>query len=171
MFDEEVPSSNSPEIHAIWWLLGGQDSRIVQLNGLGAWRAAVSDAIADLEREGTVIFAWDGGLAAWVRRVVTGRGWSNGRSPSSAEVREAILAEGAIVRRRYMIWPSVLSPRVAMPASETEVLRWAHRSGVLGGGGGRLWLRSLARSPLLAPIIRPLIPGKAVLARRGGDDD
>jgi len=51
------------------------------------------------------------------------------------------------------------------------MLYWLQTSGVLGGGGNRLWARILARSVLFTPVAAALAPGIAFVVHRSGSGD
>jgi hypothetical protein len=86
-------------------------------------------------------------------------------------MKEAFGKENLEVVARYGLWPSARSPRIAFPWGHIHMLYWLQTSGVLGGGGNRLWARILARSILFTPVAAALAPGIAFVVRRssGGD--
>jgi hypothetical protein len=60
------------------------------------------------------------------------------------------------------IWPSADVCRVAYPLEARAVGTALQHTGVIGGGGRRLWLRALLRSRLASRANRHLIPAVAV---------
>jgi len=102
---------------------------------------------------------------------LSGRGGLSSKGPRPAEMTEALEKEGLEVVATYGLWPSARSPRIAFPWGHIHMLYWLQTSGVLGGGGNRLWARILARSVLFTPVAAAIAPGIAFVVRRTGTGD
>ena len=87
------------------------------------------------------------------------------KAPSLRTVRKTIRALGGEIQDAYVLWPNARAPRLAYPKGKRQLVTWAQRSGVLGGGGNRLWARSAARSVLFTPLAAVLSPGLALVVR------
>lgn len=80
---------------------------------------------------------------------------------------EAVLQRLQVdVDSRMLVWPTAQNSRVLSTPDAGRVWKWAHRSGVLGGGGPKPMMRALFRSPLLTPLVRPLASGVALVGRK-----
>lgn len=73
---------------------------------------------------------------------------------------------GFEVERVFAVWPSAEAPLLAVPVRGRHAMRWVQRTGILGGGGDRMWLRILMRSSLFTTLVTHLYPAVAVVARR-----
>ena len=91
--------------------------------------------------------------------------WRMMRAPSLRKVRESVQGFGAEIQATYVLWPSARTPRIVFPTGKRRLVTWAQRSGVLGGGGNRLWARRAARSLLFTPFAALMAPGIAFVVR------
>jgi hypothetical protein len=163
MTDAPLDESLNP----IWVLLsrGGVPNLWMRPAGGEAWEPSLiraTEAIGD----GELIVSVARPLARSVLARVTGRGALSTKGPGPTEIEAALERAGVKVVASYDIWPSARSPRVAFPRSRFHMLFWLQTSGVLGGGGNRLWARALARSVVFTPAAAVLSPGVAYVVRR-----
>lgn len=129
------------------------------------WRDDFVASLA-LAEPGDLIFAVVGrGKARAVLGLLSHGVWRHTASPGLAEVGDVLRRLGVRVEQRYALWPSAHQVRLAFPKPSYRVNAWVQRSGVLGGGGRRVWARALARSPLFTPLSRLLTPGVALVGR------
>lgn len=155
----------------IWALLGfGEDSatRLWIVPARKPWQESLDAAISDVGPDERLIVSVPRPFARRVLSLLSGRGRGSGTGPSPDDVKGALTVRGMVVEATYGLWPSARSPRLAFPRSRLRMLLWAQRSGVLGGGGNRLWARALARSILFTPVAPVILPGLAFVARPGG---
>lgn len=130
------------------------------------WQPVLIEAARGTDPGCVIFVAFDRGLAKAFLGLFAHRVWRRVSSPSFKHVVRALDAAGMQVEQRYALWPSVQGVRVALQQPAGPSLVWLQRSGVLGGGGRRIWGRVLARSWLLTPFLRLLTPGVALVARR-----
>ena len=154
-------------LNPIWVLLsrGGPPNLWMRPTGGEAWEPSLADAARSLG-EGELIVSVARPLARSVLARVTGRGALSTKGPGPGEIEAAIVVQGLEVVASYDLWPSARSPRVAFPRGRFHMLYWLQTSGVLGGGGNRLWARALARSVVFTPAAAILSPGIAYVVRR-----
>jgi hypothetical protein len=88
------------------------------------------------------------------------------RAPTFRAVTSVLTERGLVVRERFGVWPDVTSPRLAFPSRARRALRWLQRTGTLGGGGQRLWVRAALRVMPPARVLGALTPGVALLVER-----
>ena len=166
----EAPLDES--LNPIWVLLSRGESPNLWMPPPGGkdWAGSLRSASAALGDD-ELIVSVGRPLARSALARLSGRGASSGKGPSPAEVREAFGKESLEVVETYGLWPSARSPRIAFPWGHIHMLYWLQTSGVLGGGGNRLWARILARSVLFTPVAAALAPGIAFVVRRPGRGD
>jgi hypothetical protein len=163
MTDAPLDESLNP----IWVLLsrGGMPNLWMRPTGGEAWETSLVQA-ADEVGDGELIVSVARPLARSLLARATGRGGLSTKGPGPAEIEDALERAGLDVVASYVLWPSARSPRVAFPRSRMHMLFWLQTSGVLGGGGNRLWARALARSVVFTPAAAVLSPGVAYVVRR-----
>lgn len=163
MTDVPLDESHNP----IWVLLsaGGSPNLWMRPTGGESWEPSLVQA-AEQVGDGDLIISVARPLARSVLARVTGRGALSTKGPGPAEIEAALGRAGLAVVATYDLWPSARSPRVAFPRSRLHMLYWLQTSGVLGGGGNRLWARALARSIVFTPAAAVLSPGVAYVVRR-----
>jgi hypothetical protein len=163
MTDAPLDESLNP----IWVLLsrGGMPNLWMRPTGGETWEPSLAQA-ADEVGDGELIVSVARPLARSVLARATGRGGLSTKGPGPAEIEAALDRAGLEVVASYDLWPSARSPRVAFPRSRMHMLFWLQTSGVLGGGGNRLWARALARSVVFTPAAAVLAPGVAYVVRR-----
>jgi hypothetical protein len=166
MTDRTLPADLSP----IWRLLapGGKAgltpaSPIVRILGAeGDWRQALHEALGEAKVGAvSLIVVMEGRISRAVLSLMARGRLSLKKTPRAQEVRDELAREGAAIKGTYVLWPSARAPRIAFPDGRRKVVAWAQRSGVLGGGGNRLWARVAARSPLFTPLAVAMRPGVA----------
>lgn len=159
----------------IWLLLApggdtqdGDDGEMpcLLVDGDESWRSTLSDQIAVLPSGRRFIVAYDRRWARTVLGLLSHRRWRREAAPPSQQIERAIESSGGVIQERYWVWPSARVPRLVYPVSDRTTLKWFQRSGVLGGGGRRLWTRVLARSPLFTPLGGLLTPGAALVVKK-----
>lgn len=136
------------------------------------WRDSIADGVEEAAATGTTLIIPV--ERPWARAILTllaHRRWRLVKTPSATEIRRELDRLGASVEATYSVWPSARTPRIAFPKGKTRLLTWAQRSGVLGGGGNRLWARVAARSPLFTPFAIMMSPGLALVVRVGTQRD
>jgi hypothetical protein len=128
----------------------------------GDWRQELHDAVVEARAGNvSVIVVMEGRFSRAVLSLMARGQLSLQKMPRAREVRDELARERAAIRGIYVLWPSARAPRIAFPDGRRRVVTWAQRSGVLGGGGNRLWARVAARSPLFTPLAVALRPGLA----------
>jgi len=136
------------------------------------WRESIADGVEEAAATGTTLIIPV--ERPWARAILTllaHRRWRLVKTPSATEIKRELDRLGASVEATYSVWPSARTPRIAFPKGKTRLLTWAQRSGVLGGGGNRLWARVAARSPLFTPFAIMMSPGLALVVRVGTQRD
>ena len=163
----ETPLDES--LNPIWVLLAKGESPNLWLAPPGGkdWASSLRSASASLGNE-ELIVSVGRPLARSALSRLSGRGGLSSKGPSPAEMTEALEKEGLEVVATYGLWPSARSPRIAFPWGHIHMLYWLQTSGVLGGGGNKLWARILARSVLFTPVAAAIAPGIAFVVRRTG---
>jgi len=163
----ETPLDES--LNPIWVLLSKGESPNLWLPPPGGkdWAASLRSASASLGDE-ELIVSVGRPLARSALSRLSGRGSLSSKGPSPTEMTEAFDKERLEVVATYGLWPSARSPRIAFPWGHIHMLYWLQTSGVLGGGGNRLWARILARSVLFTPVAAAIAPGIAFVVRRTG---
>jgi hypothetical protein len=130
----------------------------------GSWKPALLAALENIPPGTALLITAELGLsAAIVRRPRLP--WRRDSRPSRRKLVRLVEESGVVVEALYDVWPSARSPRVVVGASGSPAFRWMQRSGILGGGR-RLPVRALARSPLFTALGRIASPGIAIVARR-----
>ncbi len=134
---------------------GSRSSRYSQLQGL----------LKSIEPPQHLLLVGERPLIVWIRRIINARRYVRERLVSVSRLLWTLRQEGWIIEASYALWPSPTSPRIAVPLSSRHATKWVHRSGVLGGGGHRAWLRAIIRSPILTPLMARSYPVVAILVR------
>jgi hypothetical protein len=136
------------------------------------WRDSIVDGLEEAAATGaTLIIPVERPWARAILTLLAHRRWRLVKTPSATEIKRELDRLGASVVATYSLWPSARTPRIAFPKGKTRLLTWAQRSGVLGGGGNRLWARVAARSPLFTPFAIMMSPGLALVVRVGTQRD
>ena len=177
MDTSEAPDRSRPgDLSPIWRMLvpdrsgGGASAtpNVLALSGRDpAWTASLEQGLkgtSGSDRTAIIVLdrPWSGALLSLLAH---GR-WRMMRAPSLRSVRRELRDRaGADVIATFVLWPSARAPRIAFPRGKRRLVTWAQRSGVLGGGGNRLWARRLARSVFFTPIAALLAPGLALVVR------
>lgn len=136
------------------------------------WRDTIAEGLGEAKTAGTTLIIPV--ERPWARAILTllaHRRWKLVKTPSATEIKEELDRLGASVEAIYTVWPSARTPRIAFPKGKTRLLTWAQRSGVLGGGGNRLWARAAARSRFFTPFAIMMSPGLAFVVRVGIERD
>jgi hypothetical protein len=134
------------------------------------WESVVGDGMQAAADEGaTLIIPIEKPVARALLTLVANRKWRYVPTPSARKVEAEVERLGGRVVGAYSLWPSSRTPRIAFPEGRSGLVRWAQRSGVLGGGGNRLWARSAARSRLFTPFAMYLSPGLALVVEVAAD--
>ena len=157
------------DLSPIWRLLtpSGSEVRVVALpESNRAWRDVLDEGLEPVRTSGgsAIVVLDRPGARAFLSLLAHGR-WSMPRAPSPRAVRRRIHQLGGEVEACHVLWPSARGPRIAFPRRRHRLIVWAQRSGVLGGGGNRLWARKLARSVLFTPWAVVISPGLAFVVR------
>ncbi len=163
MSDRPLDESLNP----IWVLLSKGESPNLWMPPPGGkdWASSLRSATAALG-DGELIVSVGRPLARSALSRISGRGGLSSKGPSPSEVTEAFEKEGLEISASFGLWPSARSPRIAFPWGHIHMLYWLQTSGVLGGGGNRLWARMLARSVLFTPLAVAISPGIAFVVHR-----
>jgi len=166
----ETPLDES--LNPIWVLLSKGESPNLWQPPLGGkdWVGSLKSAAATLDDE-ELIVSVGRPLARSALSRLSGRGGLSSKGPSPTEMTAAFERERLEVVATYGLWPSARSPRIAFPWGHIHMLYWLQTSGVLGGGGNRLWARILARSVLFTPVAAAIAPGIAFVVRRSPSED
>lgn len=161
----EAPLDES--LNPIWTLLsrGGPPNLWMRPTGDEAWEPSLAAAAASVD-DGELIVSVARPLARSVLARITGRGALSTKGPGPGEIEAALDRHGLEMVATYDLWPSARSPRIAFPRGRFHMLYWLQTSGVLGGGGNRLWARAMARSVAFTPVAAVLSPGIAYVVRR-----
>jgi hypothetical protein len=154
-------------LNPIWVLLsrGGPPILWMRPSGGEAWEPSLAEAAASIG-DGELIVSVARPLARSALARISGRAPLSTKGPGPGEIEAAIEQQGLEVVASYDLWPSARSPRVAFPRGRLHMLFWLQTSGVLGGGGNRLWARIMARSVAFTPVAAILSPGIAYVVRR-----
>jgi hypothetical protein len=154
-------------LNPIWVLLSRGESPNLWMPPPGGkeWAGSLQSASAALGDDELIVSVSRPLARSTLARLSGGKA-SSGKGPGPAEMREAFGNESLEVIATYGLWPSARSPRIAFPWGHLHMLYWLQTSGVLGGGGNRLWARILARSVLFTPVAAALAPGIAFVVRR-----
>ena len=162
---------SQPDLDLPVWraLLPSQDSEachVLHLDGSEVeWRAELRKAVDS--RAEWFLIAGDRAAALALLKLLPWRKHSGGVGASRATILEAVSSVGLEPISLYSVWPTAGSPRVAYPLGAKRSFRWLQRSGVIGGGGSRVWARMLAQSRFATPILSLLAPGIILVSRRG----
>jgi hypothetical protein len=161
----ETPLDES--LNPIWVLLSKGESPNLWMPPTGGkeWAASLESASASLG-DAELIVSVGRPLARSALSRLSGRGRLSSKGPSPTDMTDAFARERLEVIATYGLWPSARSPRIAFPWGHIHMLYWLQTSGVLGGGGNRLWARILARSVLFTPVAAAIAPGIAFVVRR-----
>lgn len=163
---ERLSEADNP----IWALLGydgGKTTGLWMVPAQRPWRESLETALAGLAPGQSLVVAVPRPFGRSALARLSGRGSDRRKGPSPGGVAAVLEEHGMDVASTFGLWPSARSPRIAFPRSRFHVLRWLQTAGVLGGGGNRLWARVLARSPLFTPVVPLVLPGVAMVTRRG----
>lgn len=169
--DRSVADDLSP----VWRMLAeGSSTPVVRaLPAPGqSWESVVGDGVREAADAGvTLIMPIEKAVARALLTLAANRRWRYAPTPSPRKVSAEIERLGGRVVGAYSLWPSSRTPRIAFPEGRSGLVRWAQRSGVLGGGGNRLWARSAARSRLFTPFAMYMAPGVALVVEVKGHPD
>ncbi len=169
--DRSVADDLSP----VWRMLAaGSSTPVVRaLPTAGqSWESVVADGVRAAAGAGvTLIIPIERAVARTLLTLAANRRWRYTPTPSQAKVGAEVERLGGRVVGAYSLWPSSRTPRIAFPEGRSSLVRWAQRSGVLGGGGNRLWARSAARSRLFTPFAMYMSPGIALVVEVSGGQD
>jgi hypothetical protein len=154
-------------LNPIWVLLssGGRPNLWMRPAGGADWEPSLAAAATSIE-DGELIVSVARPLARSVLARISGRGGLSTKGPGPGDIEAALERRGLEVVASYDLWPSSRSPRIAFPRGRFHMLFWLQTSGVLGGGGNRLWARVMARSVAFTPVAAVLSPGIAYVVRR-----
>ena len=131
-----------------------------------SWQSVLAEGVAAAAAsDKTLVIPVEKPLARAILSLLANRKWSMVKTPSIGKIKDELHRLGARVESTFALWPSARTPRIAFPQGHTRLVRWAQRSGVLGGGGNRLWARSAARSPLFTPFAMSMAPGVALVVK------
>jgi hypothetical protein len=131
-----------------------------------SWQSVLAEGVTEAAASGrTLVIPVEKPLARAVLSLLANRKWSMVKTPSVGKIKDELHRLGARVDNSFALWPSARTPRIAFPEGRTRLVHWAQRSGVLGGGGNRLWARSAARSPLFTPFAMLMAPGVALVVK------
>jgi hypothetical protein len=131
-----------------------------------AWQSVLAEGVSAAAESGsTLIIPVERPLARAILTLLANRKWRLVKTPPVGKISHELERLGARIDSTFSLWPSARTPRIAFPKGRTRLVRWAQRSGVLGGGGNRLWARSAARSPLFTPFAMLMAPGVALVVR------
>jgi hypothetical protein len=169
-------------VHPVWkvlpssdhdgsWTVGSSQVTICALPDGTSWTPAVTAAMEIVPPGGYLVVSADRGLPRAFLGLLTHGRWKRGTTPPLRRMRVFLQRAGFEIRGNYAIWPAAKRPRVVLRASDFRAFRWVQRSGVLGGGGHRVLVRALARSPLVTLIAYLLAPAGAIVARRPAPDE
>jgi len=161
---------------AVWHSLlvdldGGAPPTRYEVVADAAWKPALLGAADRAAPGDTLLVLGSRGARMAALRLLSKRRWTGGRSVRIAEIERTVRGSGLRIDAKYVVWPSVEAPRLVLPANRYGALRWAQRSGVLGGGGTNPFGRWLARSPMFTPVAFLLAPAVAVVASRPPEDE
>ena len=130
------------------------------------WQSSLAEGLALAAESGTtLVIPVERPVPRAVLSLLAGRKWNLVRTPSAGTIRDELDRLGAGIVGTYTLWPSARTPRIAFPQGKNRLVTWAQRSGVLGGGGNRLWARTAARSPLFTPFAILMAPAYALVVR------
>jgi hypothetical protein len=154
-------------LNPIWVLLsrGSTPNLWMRPTGRADWEASLATAAGVMD-DGELIVSVARPLARSVLARISGRGGLSTKGPGPGDIEEALERHGLEIVASYDLWPSSRSPRIAFPRGRIHMLYWLQTSGVLGGGGNRLWARVMARSVAFTPVAAVLSPGIAYVVRR-----
>ncbi len=131
-----------------------------------SWQASLADGLAMAVVSGsTLVVPVARPVPRAMLSLLAGRRPTLVRTPSAATIQAELGRLGAEIVGTYTLWPSARTPRIAFPQGKNRLVTWAQRSGVLGGGGNRLWARTAARSPLFTPFAILMAPAYAIVVR------
>ena len=169
--DRSVADDLSP----VWRMLAAGSStpivRALPSSDVG-WESVISEGMkAAAEGGATLIIPLEKPVARTLLTLAANRKWRYIPTPSASKVSAEVRRLGGRVVGAYSLWPSSRTPRIAFPEGRSGLVRWAQRSGVLGGGGNRLWARSAARSRLFTPFAMYMSPGVALVVEVEGRSD
>lgn len=146
---------------------GGTEPRLCFLPAArSSWTPVLESALDRLSPDETLIVAFDCGWRRAFLRLLVRRSFHGKKGPSVRQVTRMFREKNARVLASYRVWPAAERPRVMVPAGPSREFAWVHRTGVIGGGGHRLWMRALARSAFASRLVLALAPGLALLVVR-----
>jgi hypothetical protein len=163
-------------LHPIWRILlsaadgSGSDSKAFrvstcELSGGPAWRTDLTVTMKAMPPDELILIHADRGLPQALLGLIAHARFRRARSSSLRKLRAELSRSQFEILAEYVIWPSSGNPRVALRAGSFRAFSWVQRSGVLGGGGDRVWARVLARSPISTLLAYLLAPRLALIAR------
>lgn len=88
------------------------------------------------------------------------------RAPTIAELTTVIQRLRVETDLRTLVWPNSSSAKLLLDPEATRAWRWAHRNGVLGGGGRKFLIRWFFQSVLMTRVVRMLASGAVVTGRK-----
>ena len=133
------------------------------------WREQLRAAAGATSENDWLLVAADRSTAVRLLKIVPWRPSRSGQVRSRSAVVAAARDAGLETVATYTVWPSSGLPRVAYPVDNYRAFRWLQRTGVIGGGGGRIWARLLARSRFTTPLLWALAPGMILVCIKRGE--
>lgn len=166
----DAGASSEQTVDVMWQLLapvqvGESRPRVLIVDPTEGWRQTLTQGLQGMEPNETLLVGFERRTPVLLRALLRHRRLQVS-GPTKREMVRSLTREGLEVTDTYAIWPSAQAPRVAYRPNRFRALSWAHRSGVVGGGGGRLWRVALARSWLVVAMAPLLVPSYALVAVR-----
>ena len=147
-----------------WAVLAPNPCSVLNLSRVPAanWEELLSHSLASLTLGALVVIA-ERSTARSILSFLARRKRMRIDGPSPREVRAVIERSGKVVYESYDLWPSAQYPKIIFQSSPKNVRRWVQRTGILGGGGTRLWARAATRSRVFTPFVKLLTPAVALV--------
>jgi len=133
------------------------------------WREQLLGAAGATSENDWLLVSADRSTAVRLLKIVPWRRSQSGGVRSRSAVVAAARDVGLETVAIYTVWPSSGLPKVAYPVDDYGAFRWLQRTGVIGGGGGRIWARLLARSRFTTPFLWALAPGMILVCIKRGE--